>query len=85
MSYTSEYMTKAEAHELLDSVRNGADIHHNRITHALRMTGDMIPSAGTRRKYARLAAQMADAAADDLPIIRIHRPVGTWEGMGVTA
>ena len=83
MSYTSEYMTKAEAHELLDAVRNGANAHQNRITHALRMTGDMIPSAGTRRKYARLAAAIADA--DDLPVIRIHRPAGTWEGMGIAA
>ena len=64
-------MTRAEARAVLNAARDGAAVSRRRIDLALHETGDL--------------ARPGFAATDDLPVVRSHRPVGSWERRNLAA
>ena len=73
-------MTRDQAHEILNQARAGGKVSRSRINRALTVTGDRPVYAATKKVFEPVHGDLDDEE-DPLPIRRIHRPVGTWEGM----
>ena len=73
-------MTKDHAHEVLNQARAGRNVSKRHIRRALTVTGDLAVYADTKRAFEACHGDLDDEE-DPLPIRRIRRPVGTWEGM----
>lgn len=75
-------MTRDDANEVLNQARAGHKVSNAKLNRALTVTGDLPVYADTKTAFDSYSRDI-EHEDDPLPIRRIHRPVGTWEGMGV--
>lgn len=74
-------MTKDLANRILNELRAGRNFPKIQIRRALTVTGDLPVCADTKDAFDSYSRDI-EHEDDPLPIRRIHRPVGTWEGLG---
>lgn len=70
-------MTKDLANRILNELRSGRNFSKIQIRRALTVTGDLPVCAATQDVF----DIHEEDDEDPLPVRRIFRPVGTWEGM----